>query len=289
MTGIPDWRPTPAGVEFVGFAGRPLPSFPVAPGSDDAAQAAVRLLEELWGRNLLAPPEDGTALPWMSVYELDSWERRLLGLPEPNRRLRATVATDRWLSHRDFRIRIDFSFGTSSSDYIPVDQPEGLLFESPAGRVLPPREVGEIILLLDGPMPGSAHERGILIAKLKRLAAQSTHIALDHYLQNEDYVLPRRLDLEVESVGPAEIRLQPTVEGVDVGEFRGFVDGPPQDHVHPVPARGPVARRPTAASCPPTQAARRDPAGPRDRHPARSRRTCVLRQPGSVPARRDQG
>lgn len=228
MTGIPDWRPIPAGVEFVGFARRPLPSFPVAPGSDDAARPAVRLLEELWGRNLLAPLEDGTVLPWMSVYELDSWERRLLGLPEPNRRLRATVATDRWLSHRDFRFRIDFSFGTSGSDHIPVDKPEGLLFESPAGRVLPPREVGEIILLLDGPMPRSAHERGMLIAKLKRIAAQSTRIALDHYLQNEDYVLPLRLDLEVESVGPAEIRLQPTVEGVDVGEFRGFVDGPPR-------------------------------------------------------------
>ena len=228
MTGIPDWRPTPAGVEFVGFAGRPLPSFPVAPGSDDAARPAVRLLEELWGRNLLAPPKDGAVLPWMSVYELDSRERAVLGLPEPDRRLRATVAAEWWLRHTDFQIRIDFWFATSGSDHIPVDKPEGLLFESAAGSGLPPREVGELILLLDEPMPKSAHERGILIAKLKRIAAQSTHIALDHYLKNEDYVLPLRLDLEVESVGPGEIRLQPTVEGVDVSEFRGFVDGPPR-------------------------------------------------------------
>lgn len=228
MTGIPDWRSTPAGVEFVGFAGRPLPSFPVAPGSDDAARPAVRLLEELWGRNLLGPSDNRAVLRWMSIYELDPHERATLGLPEPDRRLRAKIATDLWMSHQDFQIQIEFSFGTSGSDHIPAITREGLLFDSPAGPALPPRKVGELTLLVDGPMPMSAHERGILIAKVKRIAAQSTHVELDHYLEKEDYVLPQRLGLEVEALGPDEIRLHPTVEGVDANEFRGFVDGPPK-------------------------------------------------------------
>ena len=226
MTGIPDWRPTPDGVEFVGFAGNPLPRFPVTPGSGDAARPAVRLLEELWGRNLLTPPEDLAVLPWMSVYDLDSHERATLGLPEPDQRLRATVATDRWISHQHFSIQILFSFDENGNGTIPATKREGLLFEAPGGAVLPPKQVGELILLLDQPIPESAHERGILIAEVKRIAAESSQVVLDRYLQNEDYVLPERLGLDLEAVAPGEIRLQPRIEGADGRDFRGFVDGP---------------------------------------------------------------
>ncbi len=230
LTGVPDWRPTPAGVEFVGFAGKPLPKFPVAPGSDDAARPAVRLLEELWGRNLLTPPVDRVVLPWMSVYDLDSHERATLGLPEPDPRLKATIATDRWISHKHFGIRILFSFDENGSGGIPATEPEGLLFEASGGAVLPPKQVGELILLLGQLLPESAHERGILIAEVKRIAAESSQVVLDQYLQNEDYVLPERLGLDLEAVSPDEIRLQPIIEGVDGRDFRGFVDGPPKTH-----------------------------------------------------------
>ena len=228
MTSIPDWRPSPDGVEFFGFAGRPLSSFPVAPGSGDAAQPALRLLEELWGRNLLTSADDRTVLPWMSVYDLDSDERAALGLPEPDERLRATVATDRWVSHERFSVRMLFSFDENGDGTIPATKREGLMFEAPGEAVLPPKQVGELMLLLDQPMPKSGHERGILVAEVKRIAAESSQVSLDRYLQNEDYVLPERLDLDLESVAPDEIRLQPRIEGVDVREFRGFVDGPPK-------------------------------------------------------------
>lgn len=228
MTGIPDWCPTPDGVEFFGVAGRPLPSFPVAPGSGAAAQPAVRLLEELWGRNLLTLSEDPAVMPWMSIYDLDSHERATLGLPEPDERLRATVTTDLWVSHERFSMRILFSFGENGDGTIPATKREGLLFEAPGRAVLPPRQIGELTLLLDQPIPESTHERGILIAGVKRIAAESSQVRLDRYLQNEDYVLPERLGLDLEEVSPGEIRLQPRVEGVDTQGFRGFVDGPPK-------------------------------------------------------------
>ena len=228
LTFIPDWRSTTAGVEFVGFAGRSLPRFPVAPGSDDAARPAVRLLEELWGRNVLTLSEDCAVLPWKSVYDLDSHERATLGLPEPDQRLKATVTTDHWISHRDFRIQIHISFDDNGDDTIPATEPEGLLFKVSAGAMLPPKHVGELILLLDQPLPESTRERGILIAEVKRIAAESSEVVLDQYLQNEDYVLPERLGLDLEAVSPGEIRLQPKLEGVDGRDFRGFVDGRPR-------------------------------------------------------------
>lgn len=228
MSGSSDWRPTPDGVEFFGFAGDPLPSLPVSPGSDEAAQPAVRLLEELWGRNLLTLREHRAVLPWLSVYDLDAHERATLGLPQPDERLRASVATHRWVSHAHFSIEMIFGLDENGDGTMPATRREGLLFEVPGGAVLPPREVGELTLLLDQRMPESAHERGILIANIQRIAASSSQIVLDRYLQNEDYVLPERLGLELEAVTPGEIRLRPEVEGVDTEGFRGFVDGPPK-------------------------------------------------------------
>ena len=54
------WRPARAGIEFFELNGNPIPAFPVAPGSSVAGLPSVRLLEELWGRNLV---EDALMAP----------------------------------------------------------------------------------------------------------------------------------------------------------------------------------------------------------------------------------
>ena len=226
VTGSRDWRPTSAGVEFVGFDDKPLPRFPVAPGSSDAAQPAVRLLEELWGRNLLKQSEDRAELPWMSIYELDSHERDVLGLPRSDPRLKVKIKTDRWISKSDFRISMDFWLDGNGSAAYPTKEGRGLLFQFPDGPVLPPKEVGKLILLLDDPLPESVYERSILIAEVQRLAANSPHIALDRYLQNEDYLLPERLGLDFETIAPDEVHLKAKVEGMNEQDFRGFESGP---------------------------------------------------------------
>lgn len=238
MTGTLDWRATPIGVEFVGFGGQPLPPFPLMHTADAPVQPAVRLLEELWGRNLIDQSGNRALLPWMSVYELDAYEIGVLGLPKQDPRLGAVVKTDRWITHHDFRIRADIVFDRKRARPLAAHERRGLLFEFPDGRALPRKELAELILLLDMPLPKSAHERGILVANVKKLAARCPQVRLDHFLRNEDYIVPESLGVDVETAGPDEIRLRPAVndDDVDGRDFRRFVDGPPRrTYTHQLP------------------------------------------------------
>ena len=230
LTGTLDWDPTPSGIEFVGFAGEPLPTFPVPHTSDAPVQPAVRLLEELWGRNLIDRSGSLAFLPWMSIYELDEHEIGVLGLPEQDPRLKASVKTDRWIKHGDFRIWVDILLDRDAHAPLAGHPRRGLLFGLPDGPALPRKELAELILLLDNPLPTSAHERGILVADVKRIAARCRQVELDHFLQNEDYIVPDALGVGVETLGLDEIRLRPDVqdEDVDARDFRNFVDGPPR-------------------------------------------------------------
>lgn len=221
-----DWQPTGRGIEFTGWSGHPLPTFPVRPDPSKGVPSAVRLLEELWGRNLVTRTQESAALPWDVVYELDRHEHALLGLPEVGKRFRADVQTDRWLSAADFRIRVVVSLDGPHPSPIPESRRKGLVFELNGGRALPPQEIGELILLLDEPLPQSPDERSLIVAEVKRLAEQSPQILLDHYLEKEDYIVPDRMGVDVVATSPDEIRVRATAEGVEENDFRGFVDGP---------------------------------------------------------------
>ena len=179
MTMAPDWRPTPEGIEFTGWAGRPLPTFPVEPDPSGGVPSAIRLLEELWGRNLLGRSQDSALLAWSLVYGLDRHEHALLGLPGVDRRLRAGVKTHLWLSARDFRIWTEVTLDGPGPESVPAVRGTGLIFDLPGGRRLPPREVGELILLLDRPLAPSPDERSVVIAEVKRLAGESPRVSLD--------------------------------------------------------------------------------------------------------------
>ena len=109
---------------------------------------------------------------------------------------------------------------------VPDNQRRGLVFTMDGGLVLPPQEIGELVLLLEGPLPQSPDERSLVVAEVKRLADQSPQIRLDAYLEKEDYIVPDRLGVDVVATSPDEIRLRATAEGVDETDFRGFVDGP---------------------------------------------------------------
>ena len=225
MTMAPDWRPTPEGIEFTGWAGRPSPTFPVEPDPSGGVPSAIRLLEELWGRNLLGRSQDSALLAWSLVYGLDRHEHALLGLPGVDRRLRAGVKTHLWLSARDFRIWTEVTLDGPGPESVPAVRGTGLIFDLPGGRRLPPREVGELILLLDRPLAPSPDERSVVIAEVKRLAGESPRVSLDPYLRDEDYLLPERMGVEVVASSPDEIRLRATAEGVEEEDFRGFVGG----------------------------------------------------------------
>ena len=221
-----DWQPTREGIEFTGWSGRPIPAFPLQLDPSKGVPSAVRLLEELWGRNLVTRTWDSALLPWDVVYELGRHEHALLGLPEVRKRFRAKVETDRWLSAADFRIRVAVSVDGHRPLPIPRSRRNGLVFELNDGRALPLPEIGKLILLLDDPLPESADERSLVVAQVKQLAEQSPHILLDPYLDKEDYVVPDRMGVDVVATSPDEIRLRATAEGVDDNQFRGFVDGP---------------------------------------------------------------
>lgn len=218
-----DWTLTQAGLQL---ASR-LPRLPLASGSPEVGQPEIRLLEELWGRNLYELTEECGLLPWMSIYELDPHERELLGLPEPSPNLKATVKTDRWITNPDFSIWPELWYYGNRIPDTPTTPRHGLLIKNMDEYLIPPREVGKLLLVLNKPIPKSRHERGVLIGEIQRIAAKSSrNIELDHFLKNEDYVLPERLGIDVEPVGSNKIRLQATIEGVDADKFRGFKEGP---------------------------------------------------------------
>ena len=221
------WRPTRAGIEFSDLNGNPIPEFPVVPGSSVARLPSVRLLEELWGRNMVERSGSALVLPWLAVYELDRQERGILQIPEPDERIRGVLKSDLWLSAPAFRIWIEIDIPHAAGPRrLRADERRGLLFDTPDGLALPTKAIGELVLLLEQPLPDAPAERTLLVAEAKRLAAQSGRVTLDDFLKREEYLVPDGIGVDVEVASPEEIRLHPTTEGVDEGDFRGFSEGP---------------------------------------------------------------
>ena len=223
----PDWQPTRLGIEFSNLNGKPIPAFPVAPGSPEAGLSTVKLLEELWGRNLVERSAAAVVLRWLAVYQLDQQERDILGIPEPDERVGGMLKSELWLSAPAFRIWIEIEIhDQAGSRQLRASERRGLLIDTPEGVVLPPRVIAELLLLLDQPLPDTTAERTLLVAEAKRLAAQSGRVALDDFLGREEYIVPDGIGVEVEVTSPEEIQLRPTPQGVDERDFRGFSDGP---------------------------------------------------------------
>ena len=221
------WRPARAGIEFFELNGNPIPAFPVAPGSSVVGLPSVRLLEELWGRNLVERAASVAVLPWLAVYELDREERGVLGIPGPDERFRGMLKSELWLNAPAFRIWIEIEIPEQAgSRRLNATDRRGLLFDTPDGVALPPKSIGELVLLLEQPLPDALAERTLLVAEAKRLAARSGRVTLDDFLEREDYVVPEGIGVEVEGKSPDEILLRPTTQGVDESDFRGFSDGP---------------------------------------------------------------
>ena len=226
-TSTPQWQPTPLGLEFSDLNGKPIPAFPVAPGSSEGGLSSVKLLEELWGMNLAERFDSAVVLPWLGVYQLDRQEREILGIPEPDQRVRGTLKSELWLSAPAFRIWIEVEIPDQvGSRQLRVSERRGLLIETPQGVVLPPKAIAELLLLLDQPLPDTTAERTLLVAEAKRLAAQSERVTLDDFLEREEYIVPDGIGVDIEVTSPEEIQLRPTPEGVDERDFRGFSHGP---------------------------------------------------------------
>ena len=221
------WRPARAGIEFSDLNGNPIPAFPVSPGSSVAGLSSIRLLEELWGRNLVERSASAAVLPWLAVYQLDRQERDILGIPEPDGRIRGMLKSELWVSSPAFRIWIEIDIPDHAGPRrLRADEGRGLLFDTPDGLALPTKAIGELVLLLEQPLPDTPTERTLLVAEAKRLAAQSGRVTLDDFLNREEYLVPDGIGVDVEVTSPEEIQLHPTTEGVDEGDFRGFSEGP---------------------------------------------------------------
>lgn len=222
-----NWQPARAGVEFSDLNGDPIPAFPIAPGSSVAGLPSVRLLEELWGRNLMERLGSALVLPWLAVYQLDRQERDILDIPEPDARIRGMLKSELWLSAPAFRIWIEIEIVSEDGPRrLHVDKRRGLLFDIPDGVALPTKAIGELVLLLEQPLPDDTAERTLLVAEAKRLAAQSERVTIDDFLEREEYIVPDGIGVDVKMASPEEIQLYPTTIGVDEGDFRGFSDGP---------------------------------------------------------------
>jgi len=222
-----NWRPTRSGIEFSDLDGDPIPELPVAPGSSVARLPSVKLLEELWGRNMVERSGSRLVLPWLGVYELDRQERGVLRLPEPDERIRGVLKSELWLSAPAFRIWIETEIVDQAGPRrLRADQRHGLLFDTPDGPVIPTKAIGELVLLLEQPLPETSAERTLLVADAKRLAAKSGRVTLDDFLAREEYIVPGGIGIDVEVNSPEEIQLRPTTLGVDESDFRGFSDGP---------------------------------------------------------------
>ncbi len=220
-------QPTRAGIMFSDLNGNPIPEFPVLPGSTVAELPSVRLLEELWGRNMVERSGSALVLPWLAVYELDRQERGILRIPEPDKRIRGVLKSDLWLSAPAFRIWLEIEIVDQAGPRrLRADDRRGLLFDTPDGAALPTKAIGELVLLLEEPLPNAPAERTLLVAEAKRLAAQSGHVKLDDFLEREEYIVPDGIGIDVEVKTPEEIQLSPTTQGVNEGDFRGFSDGP---------------------------------------------------------------
>ena len=234
------WRPVHAGIEFLDYEGNPIPTFPVAPGSAAAGIPPVRLLEELWGRNLVEQAESTPLLPWLHVYQLDQQERGVLGIPQPDERFGGQLKTHLWIAAQGFRIWVDLAISDpAGSQPLSANKRVGPLFETRDGPALPPQAIGELVLLLEEPLPDSPADRTLRIAKAKRLALQSGRVTLDDFLAREDHIVPSGLGVDVEVASPEEVKLYPTTQGVDQDDFTGFTNGPAKFvYTQVVPAGG---------------------------------------------------
>ncbi len=187
----------------------------------------IRLLEELWGCNLVKQAASTVVLPWPYVYELDKEDRDLLGIPQPDDRFFGKLQTYLWPTKRDFRLWVELHVSDATGYHLlPADQRTGLLFETPQGPALPPRPIGELVLLLDEQLPKAVSDRTLRIAEAKRLARQSKRVALDDFLKREEHIVPDGISVGVEVTSPEEIKLSPTARGVDESDFPSFSDGP---------------------------------------------------------------
>ena len=221
------WKPVQAGIEFVDDQDNPISTFPVAPGSAYAGIPPIRLLEELWGRNLVEQAGSTTVLPWPNVYQLDPQERDVLGIPQPDERFGGRLKTDLWIAAQGFRIWVDLAITDQSGSHrLSANERVGLLFETPDGPAVPPRAIGELVLLLEEPLPHSLADRTLRVAEAKRLALQAGRVTLDDFLAREDHIVPSGIDVGVEVTSPEEIKLYPTTQGVNHDDFGGFTNGP---------------------------------------------------------------
>ena len=221
------WKPVQDGIEFLDYEGYPISTFPVAPGSADAGIPPVRLLEELWGRNLVEQAGSKAVLPWLHVYQLDPQERDVLGIPQPDERFGGKLKTHLWIAAQRFRIWVDLEISDpADSQRLSANKRVGPLFETPDGPALPPQAIGELVLLLEEPLPDSRAGRTLRVAEAKRLALQSGRVTLDDFLTREDHIVPSGLGVSVEVTSPEEVNLYPTTQGVNQDDFKGFTNGP---------------------------------------------------------------
>ena len=221
------WKPVHAGIEFADQDGVTIPTFPIAPGSPAAGMREIRLLEELWGCNLVKQTESTIVLPWPDVYQLDHEDRGALGIPQPDDRFFGKLQTDLWPTNPAFRLWVELHVSDATGYHpLPADRRVGLLFDTPFGPALPPRPIGKLVLLLDEPLPVAVADRTRRIAEAKRLARQSKRVALDDFLDREEHIVPDGISVDVAVTSPEEITLSPTTQGVDENDFPGFSSGP---------------------------------------------------------------
>jgi hypothetical protein len=216
------WTPHADGICFDSFAGGALPALPLEPSPTLDGDPGLQLLESLWGEDRTLDSGQGHLLSWDEVYELGQSDRATLKLPEPSDALTGRVRTEQWVNATDFRIwvEVEHLHGGQKSKMLDGDR-SGLIFNSPAGPLLPRQHLGRLVRLLEQPLPPTTAERTVLVAKAKQLARDSG-VEIDQYLTQEEYVFPEGLGIEVTANGRDELRLRSTVEGIDGDPFENF-------------------------------------------------------------------
>jgi len=216
------WIPQADGICFNRFAGGALPALPLEPSPALDSDPGLQILESLWAEDRTLPSDQGPLLSWNEVYELEQSDRAILKIPEPSVALTGRVRTEQSVNAANFQIWIEIEHRHEGQRSKMLDGDRvGLIFNSPAGHLLPRRDLGRLVQLLEQSLPPTIDERFVLVAKAKQLARDSD-VEIDHYLANEEYVFPEGLGIEVTANGPDELRLRSTVEGIDGDPFEKF-------------------------------------------------------------------